>query len=161
MTARRSDRGSVSVELVILAPLFGLLLLGVIAVGRVSNARADVDAAARMAARDLSIARDPQSRLADVERTVAETLDVGSPSCRSMSMNASIADDSIEVTVNRISGNRVTLGISAPDHVHIVRAEIEPVVNAFRKESMTTAARQPAPVVSLDTPMVCAAPLVS
>ncbi len=103
MSARRSDRGSVSVELVILAPLFGLLLLGVIAVGRVSNARADVDAAARMAARDLSIARDPQSRLADVERTVAETLDVGSASCRSMSMSASIADD-------RDRGDRHLLG---------------------------------------------------
>ena len=62
MSARRSDRGSVSVELVILAPLFGLLLLGVIAVGRVSNARADVDAAARMAARDLSIAHPAPDR---------------------------------------------------------------------------------------------------
>lgn len=68
-----------------------------------------------------------------------------------------VIGDSIEVTVNRISGNRVTLGISAPDHVHIVRAEIEPVVNAFRKEPV----RQPGPAVGLESPLVCAAPLVS
>lgn len=95
----RDDRGSVSVELVIIAPLFGLLLLAVVAVGRVQNAHADVDAAARMAARDLSIARDPHSRLAAVERSVAATLDVGSPSCRTMAFGAVIGDTQIDVTV--------------------------------------------------------------
>jgi carbon storage regulator CsrA len=67
--------------------------------------------------------------------------------------------DSIEVTVSRISGNRVTLGISAPDHVHIVRAEIEPIVNAFREPRSQPAAH--AALVDSDGPMVCAAPSVS
>jgi Flp pilus assembly protein TadG len=93
------NRGSASVELVILAPLFGLLLLAVVAAGRVSNAHADVDAAARMAARDLSIARDPEGRRAEVERTIADTLAVGSPSCRTMTFHASITADRIDVTV--------------------------------------------------------------
>lgn len=70
--------------------------------------------------------------------------------------------DSIEVTVSRISGNRVTLGIAAPNHVHIVRAEIEPIVNAFRdRPSDQAVTRQPSASVGVDTPMVCAAPLVS
>jgi Flp pilus assembly protein TadG len=95
----RDERGSVAVELVIVAPLFGLLLLAVVAVGRVQNAHADVDAAARMAARDLSITRDPHLRLGPVEQAVAATLQVGSPSCRTMTFDAVIGGEQIDVTV--------------------------------------------------------------
>jgi carbon storage regulator CsrA len=35
--------------------------------------------------------------------------------------------DNIRIVVNRISSNRVTIGISAPDNVHIVRGELMPV----------------------------------
>ncbi|HZL89831.1 MAG TPA: carbon storage regulator [Pirellulaceae bacterium] len=42
-----------------------------------------------------------------------------------------VIDGGIVVTVNRIAGNRVTLGIEAPDHVRIVRGELKPVVEAF------------------------------
>ena len=55
----RDDRGSASVELAILAPLVGILLLAVVVVGRVQVARADVEGAARSAARELALARDP------------------------------------------------------------------------------------------------------
>jgi carbon storage regulator CsrA len=37
--------------------------------------------------------------------------------------------DSITVTVTRIAGNRVTLGVSAPKNVRIVRSELKPLVN--------------------------------
>jgi len=33
--------------------------------------------------------------------------------------------DEIEITVNRISGNRVTIGVSAPRDVRILRGEVE------------------------------------
>jgi len=36
-----------------------------------------------------------------------------------------IIGDDIKITVQRVSGNRVTLGIEAPDHVHILRGELE------------------------------------
>lgn len=93
------DRGSVAVELVIVAPLFGLLLLAVVAVGRVQNAHADVDAVARTAARDLSIARDPHARLATVEQAAAASLRVGSASCRTMSFTASITVELVDIEV--------------------------------------------------------------
>lgn len=67
--------------------------------------------------------------------------------------------DSIEVTVSRISGNRVTLGIAAPNHVHIVRAEIEPIVDTFHDRRPSPAAQ--AALVDGDSPMVCAAPSIS
>ena len=96
---RRDERGSVAVELVIIAPLFGLLLVAVVALGRLQNAHADVDAAARMAARDLSITRDPVLRLGAVEQTVGASLGVGSPSCRAMTFDAVIGPTQIDVTV--------------------------------------------------------------
>lgn len=96
---RRDGRGSASVELVILAPLFGLLMLAVVAVGRVQIARADIDATARMAARELSIARYPGDRIPAVEDTVAATLRVGSPSCRTMALRTEIDDARVTVII--------------------------------------------------------------
>ena len=97
---RADERGSVAVELVILAPLFGLLFVAVVAVGRMQTGRADAEAAARMAAPALSIARDPSSHLVAAEQLAAATLSVGSPSCRAMSFVASVGVDRVEVTVS-------------------------------------------------------------
>ena len=33
--------------------------------------------------------------------------------------------DGVAITVTKVSGNRVTLGISAPDHVRILRQELK------------------------------------
>ena len=33
--------------------------------------------------------------------------------------------DNITITINRIAGNRVTLGVDAPGHVHILRGELQ------------------------------------
>jgi carbon storage regulator len=37
-----------------------------------------------------------------------------------------VIGDNITVVVSRVAGNRVTLGIEAPDHVRIVRGELQP-----------------------------------
>lgn len=42
-----------------------------------------------------------------------------------------VIGDGIRVVVNRVSGNRVTLGIKAPDDVHITRGELEAIVRQF------------------------------
>jgi Flp pilus assembly protein TadG len=55
---RHADSGNAALELVILAPVLLFLLGLVIAAGRVSTAQGAVDAAARDAARQASIARD-------------------------------------------------------------------------------------------------------
>jgi len=36
-----------------------------------------------------------------------------------------VIGDNITIVVNKVSGNRVTLGIEAPDDVHIMRGELE------------------------------------
>lgn len=40
-----------------------------------------------------------------------------------------VIGDNVVVTINRISGNRVTVGIEAPREVRIVRGELEPEVS--------------------------------
>ena len=45
-----------------------------------------------------------------------------------------VIGDNVRITVNRVSGNRVTLGISAPDEVRIVRGELEPIMKSFEVE---------------------------
>lgn len=54
-----SDRGSITLEMVILAPALILMLLLVIAAGRIADAHQAIEAAAHDAARQASIARDP------------------------------------------------------------------------------------------------------
>lgn len=43
-----------------------------------------------------------------------------------------VIGDRITITIQRISGGRVNVGIDAPDDVHIVRGELKPLVDAFR-----------------------------
>lgn len=51
-----------------------------------------------------------------------------------------IIGDNITVTINRVSGNRVTLGIEAPHSVRVVRGELAPLVNAFADDQTPAAA---------------------
>ncbi|MDC7120561.1 pilus assembly protein [Cellulomonas fimi] len=54
------DRGSVTLELAIIAPALLLLLALVVVAGRVTTAAAAVEQAARAAAREASLARSPE-----------------------------------------------------------------------------------------------------
>ena len=68
----RTERGSASVELVLLTPVLVGMLCLVAAFGRVQNAHADIDAAARDAARAASIERTPTAaRLAGERAAMA------------------------------------------------------------------------------------------
>jgi carbon storage regulator len=42
-----------------------------------------------------------------------------------------VIDNKITIVINRISGNRVTLGIEAPENVHILRGELEAIAKEF------------------------------
>jgi carbon storage regulator len=39
-----------------------------------------------------------------------------------------IIGDNITIVINRVAGNRVTIGIEAPDSVRVIRGELKPVV---------------------------------
>lgn len=52
-----------------------------------------------------------------------------------------VIGENIVITVNRISGNRITLGIDAPRDVRIVRGELEPRADVSPQESARSNAR--------------------
>ena len=93
---RRSDdeRGSMAVEIVVLVPILVMFTLLVVAGGRYVSVRADIEAAARDAARAASYARTP-----DEAQQAADT--VASGSLESLS----------DCRVERIGGNFVAGGI--------------------------------------------------
>lgn len=70
----QDEAGGVTVELVLLTPLLIVLLLFVVALGRLAGARLNVDGAAAQAARAASIARDPATAAALAKQTATAAL---------------------------------------------------------------------------------------
>jgi Flp pilus assembly protein TadG len=104
--ARADDtqQGSASVELVLLTPVIVLLLFLVVLGGRFVQARADIDAAARDAARAGSIARNADSARADGEAAARARIDEGGVTCRTLNV-------ALDVTAFRAGGS-VTATVS-------------------------------------------------
>lgn len=133
MTGRLTeDRGSVSVELAILAPLVGILLACVVLVGRVQIARADLEGAARAAARDLSIARDPAAAVDDVQDLLDETLHVGSPSCRSVVFTPVIEARQVSVTLTCTVDLQAAAVLPVPGTMELSASATE-IVDVYRE----------------------------
>ncbi len=97
---KRTDRGSVTVELVLAAPVFALLLAFVVTVGRTQSSRADVEAAANASARTITLARDPQAAAEQARADAEASLPVGSATCRTMGWNAELNTERAVVTVS-------------------------------------------------------------
>jgi carbon storage regulator CsrA len=60
-----------------------------------------------------------------------------------------VIGDNITVVVNRMAGNRVSLGIEAPDDVRIVRGELSSIVRSFDEEPADEETGTPIPVPQL------------
>lgn len=71
---RRTNQGSVTLELVILTPALITALLFVIAAGQITTAHSAVEAAARDAARQASISRDPTTARNAAQNSAQATL---------------------------------------------------------------------------------------
>ena len=85
-TRNDRERGSATTELVLLTPLFIVLLLFVVALGRLSTAREDVDAAARDAARAASDARSIARADSDGQAAGHAAIREGDASCRRLTI---------------------------------------------------------------------------
>lgn len=96
---RPGERGSATVELVILAPVFGLLLAFVVVAGRMGAARADVDGVAHSAAREITLARDPSAAIGRARDEAATALHAGSAMCRSMQWHDAVSATEVTVTI--------------------------------------------------------------
>lgn len=92
MTGHAPDRGSASLELVLITPALLALLLFVVLAGRVAEARGDVDRAARDAARAASLARSSMGAGADGEAAARATLAEGGVSCARLDVSIDTAN---------------------------------------------------------------------
>ena len=135
MTRRHSERGSVSIELVLLTPVLVVLLLLVVAFGRVQNARADVEAAARAAARAASTTRDASSARAAGERAAFMEFDGGRFRCDTLTFDIDTAAFSADGVVATTVSCRVALGdvsgMGIPGH-HTITATFSEPLDRFR-----------------------------
>jgi Flp pilus assembly protein TadG len=96
----RDDRGAAAVELAALLPVFVLFFGLVVFWGRHAEGQATTDAAARWAARTLSIARDPADAAAAAQADAAATVGESQASCASMGFEWSATATEVTVTLS-------------------------------------------------------------
>jgi TadE-like protein len=85
-SALADGRGSATIELVLATPMLVMLLLLAVAFGRLATARADVDGAARAAARAASVSRDPASAARAAHQAATATLGERRITCRHLTV---------------------------------------------------------------------------
>lgn len=95
----RGDRGSAAGELVVLAPVFFLFVAAIVYFGRLNVSSARVEAAARTAARTISLSRDPAGAVAGAEADAAEMTQDGSPLCGDMTFEATVTAEQVTVDI--------------------------------------------------------------
>jgi Flp pilus assembly protein TadG len=100
---RRDDRGSAVVELVALIPIYMMFIVAVVFVGKLNNSSANIEEAARSAARTISIDRDPEGAVEKAHDVARRMAHEGSAFCTQMTFQAPIqaptAAEPGEVTV--------------------------------------------------------------
>ena len=101
--ALRDERGAVATELVLLTPLLILMLLFVVALGRLAGARIDVDGAAAQAARAASTATTPAQATAAAQQAATAALGSDHVTCATLQVATDTArfapGGSVTVTV--------------------------------------------------------------
>lgn len=85
---RMNERGSAATELTLITPLLLLLMLFVVALGRITLAHEQVNGAARDAARAASIQSNASGAAAIARTTALESLQTGRVSCRQSVVDA-------------------------------------------------------------------------
>ncbi len=99
----RDERGAVATELVLLTPLLIVLLLFVVALGRLAGARINVDGAAAQAARAASIATTPGGATSAAQQSATAALGSDHVTCATLQVATNTArfapGGSVTVTV--------------------------------------------------------------
>lgn len=125
------DRGSASLELVLLTPLLLVLLLLIVLGGRYGQARADVDSAARDAARAGSLERSPAAAADAAEEAAARRLADRHVVCVDLEVDLGDTDfrpgGTVEVTVTCAVDLSDLTGLGVPSSATFHSTFSEPV----------------------------------
>ena len=95
----RDDRGSAASELIVLAVVAFAFVAVIVFAGRMNVGSAHTEAAARAAARTMSLDRDPASARGRAEEQARRIVDEGSAMCRDMAFSATVLTDRVTVEV--------------------------------------------------------------
>ena len=132
------EAGAVATELVLLTPLLILMLLFVVALGRLAGARLEVDGAAAQAARAASIARDPATATAMAAQTAVAALGSDHVTCAHLTVNTDVAGfapgGQVAVTVTCTVGLSDLVGLRLPAAQSITSTATS-VVDTYRQAS--------------------------
>lgn len=135
---RSDEAGSVTAELVLLTPLLILLLLFVVALGRLAGARLDVEGAAAQAARAASIASDPSSAVAMARQTASAALGSDDVTCGELTVSTDTAQfapgGSVAVTVTCVVGLSDLTGLRLPASESVTSTATS-VIDTYRSGS--------------------------
>ena len=127
--SRRSGRGSMAVEIVILAPIMLAFMMLVVAAGRLVAVKGDLEAASRDAARAASLERDSSSADSRAAAIVGASLDSQTTQCRGTSLGGSnfVAGGFVRVSLNcQVSYNGLGL-IGLPGSVTVKATSTAPI----------------------------------
>jgi hypothetical protein len=133
LRGRRDQRGSMAVEIVILAPVMLAFLMLIAAAGRLVAVKGDLEAASRDAARAASLERDPTSASSAARSVVSDSLDVQSIDCQPPSLGGNfVAGGYVSVNLTcRVSYDGLGL-IGLPGSVE-VKATSDAPIDTYRR----------------------------
>lgn len=140
MSPHIRERGSVSVELALLAPALLLLLAFAVVAGRTQVAEGAVEEAARAAAREASLARDAATATASASAQAQETLAAQDLRCQRTTVDVDTAGfqaapgqpGDVTVTITCVVGMADVLAPGLPGSVTVQAAFTSPV-DAYRE----------------------------
>lgn len=87
----RGDRGTAAIELAIVTPVVIVLLLTVVALGRYSYGKVDIEQASAAAARAASLTSSPGQAAAAAQQAAHDSLDGSGVSCTNMAVSIDTA----------------------------------------------------------------------
>ncbi len=128
------ERGSVAAELTLLVPIFVLLLLLIVALGRASDASIQVQDAAHAAARAATLARYPAAAEGDAAQAASAALARSDTTCHSVSVSADVGNltpgSMVRVTVSCTVNFADLSGIDLPG-AHTITASSSSIVDLY------------------------------
>jgi Flp pilus assembly protein TadG len=139
-SVQNGQRGSVTLEVAILGPALLLLLGLVVVVGRISLSGGAIEAAARDAARQASIARDPTTATRDARSAAADTLTHQGLRCASLTVSVDTTGFAVPVGTPAQVSARVTcvvalsdIGVPGMPGSRTLRAQFASPLDRFRE----------------------------
>lgn len=129
------ERGSIAVEVAVIAPAFIFLMLLVVFAGKVSEAEGNVERAASAAARAASLRQHPSDATTDAETAAEENLAQAGVPCTTLTTAVDTSDFraggtvTVTVTCEASMADVTLLGVPG---TRIFRAQVVEVIDNYR-----------------------------